>query len=285
MSTQERIFCPGSLQVGSRSFKCHKHSGHGSVNHTEAMEQSCDVWFYQIGMRLGVDKIHEYATRFGLGEKTGIELGEEVSGLIPSTEWKKSAYHKPEDQKWYLGETPSVSIGQGAVNTTPIQIARGLSALVNGGKVFKPWLVRRLESSDGSLKDEGFGPEVVGEVGISPKVVKTVMDDLVQVVAGDKGTGKRASLMDEYGIQVAGKTGTAQVVGLEHGAGTKQLDDHAWFAAYAPAQAPTLVVVALVENGGHGGVTSAPLVKKVMEAYFFKYGTQGMPLSTVVSKN
>lgn len=276
MSTQERIFCPGSMEVGSRRFRCHKHSGHGSVNHTEAMEQSCDVWFYQIGLRLGVDKIHDYAIRFGLGEKTGIELGEEVSGLIPSTEWKKSAYRKPEDQKWYLGETPSVSIGQGAVSTTPLQIARSVSALVNGGKVLKPWLVRRLESSDGSLRDEGFGPEVVGSVGVKPAILKTVMGDLEQVVSGSKGTGKKASLMDEYGISVAGKTGTAQVVSLEHGANSKQLDDHAWFAGYAPAQNPSLVVVALVENGGHGGATAAPLVKKVMETYFFKYGVHGL---------
>lgn len=280
MSTQERMFCPGSVMVGSRRFRCHKHSGHGSVNHTEAMEQSCDIWFYEVGMRLGVDRIHDYATRFGLGEKTGLEMGEEVAGLIPSTAWKKAAYRKPEDQKWYLGETPSVAIGQGAVTVTPIQLARSISALVNGGKVLRPWLVRKLESSDGSLRDDDFGPEVIRDIDVSPKVLKTVMSDLEVVVSGAHGTGKRASLMQEYGIKVAGKTGTAQVVGLEHGGG-EHFDDHAWFAGYAPAEAPQIVVVALVENGGHGGATSAPLVKKVMEAYFFKQGLNenGKPIA------
>lgn len=275
MSTYERMFCPGSVMVGSRRFRCHKHSGHGSVNHTEAMEQSCDIWFYETGLRLGVDRIHEYATRFGLGQKTGIELGEEVSGLIPSTDWKKNAYRKAEDQKWYLGETPSVSIGQGAVTTTPLQIARSVSAVVNGGKVLKPWLVKKLESSDGNLEDEEFGPEILAQANISESILKTVMGDMEAVVSGSKGTGKKAALMQEYGIQVAGKTGTAQVVALDHSASAEHFGDHAWFAGYAPAQEPKIVVVALLENGGHGGAAAAPLVKKVMASYFFKSGAVG----------
>lgn len=272
MSTHESIYCPGSMQVGARRFRCHKHAGHGYVNHTEAMEQSCDVWFYTVGLRLGVDRIHDSVTSFGLGEKTGLDLGEEVSGLIPSTAWKQAAYRKPEDQKWYLGETPSVSIGQGAVTATPLQIARSVSAVVNGGKVLRPWIVKRLDSVNGTYHDDGFGPEIIRQVEVPKGVLKTVMDDMEAVVAGEHGTGKKASLDDEFGISVGGKTGTAQVVGMEHGSGG-HYEDHAWFVGYAPADKPRIVVVALVENGGHGGAAAAPLVKKVMKSYFFKYGT------------
>jgi penicillin-binding protein 2 len=274
MSTSERVFCPGSMQVGSRRFRCHKHAGHGAVNHTEAMEQSCDVWFYEIGLRLGVDKIHEYSTRVGLGEKTGLNLGDEVSGLIPSTEWKKRAFKKKEDQKWYLGETPSVSIGQGAVTTTPIQIARSVAAVINGGQVLKPWLVKKLESADGNMLDDDFGPEKIRGLDVDPKLLNVVMKDLEAVVSGPKGTGKKSSIYEEYGVHVAGKTGTAQVVALEHGSKTGEFADHAWFVGYAAADKPEIVVVALIENGGGGGSAAAPLVKKVLQAYYYKYGNR-----------
>ncbi len=268
MSTSEQMFCGGGVMVGSRRFRCHKHSGHGYVDHIAAMEQSCDIWFYEVGLRLGVDKIHEYATRCGLGEKTGLGLGEEVSGLIPSTEWKKRAYKKAEDQKWYLGETPSVSIGQGAVTTSPIQIARSVSAVINGGKVLRPWLVKKLESVDGNMVDEEFSPEVVRELNVDPKILRTVMTEMEAVVSGERGTGKKSSLKEEYGIQVAGKTGTAQVVSLDNA--SKEHGDHAWFVGYAPAEKPEIVVAALIENGGHGGAVAAPVVKKVLQAYFYK---------------
>lgn len=271
MNTSEQMFCPGSMQVGSRRFRCHKHSGHGYVNHIQAMEQSCDVWFYEVGLRLGVDKIHEYATRVGLGEKTGLELGEEVAGLIPSTEWKKRAFKKAEDQKWYLGETPSVSIGQGAVTTTPLQIARSVSAVINGGKVIKPWLVKKLESADSNMLDEEFGPEVLRDIGADSKILSTVMQEMEAVVSGEKGTGKKSSLKEEYSIQVGGKTGTAQVVSLENASAGKHFEDHAWFVGYAPAEKPEIVVAALIENGGHGGAAAAPVVKKVLQSYFYKY--------------
>ncbi len=269
ISPTERVFCPGYLTVGSRRFRCHKHSGHGSVNMEEAMIQSCDVYFYTVGQRLGVDRIFEYATRFGLGQKTGLKLSDESIGLIPSTEWKRRYFRNPEDQKWYPGETPSVSIGQGAVTVTPMQIARGLSALVNGGRVLVPYIVKQVNSADAAFKDSEFGPEVSSELNIDPAILERVKKALVGVVYDQHGTGRRAKLPDELGIKVGGKTGTAQVVSLEY-TDANDRNDHAWFAGFAPADKPEIVVAAIVENGGHGGVTAAPIVEKVMEAFFRK---------------
>lgn len=275
---QEHVMCPGGLNVGNHRFRCHKKSGHGAVNLFDGIVQSCDVYFYTVGQRLGIDRIHEYATRFGLGKPTGLRLVEEASGLIPSTEWKRTYFKNPEEQKWYPGETPSVSIGQGAVVTTPIQIARGLAALVNGGYVMRPYLVKRIESPDGGFQDDTFSPEIMSKLDVDEKILAAVREGLVGVVNDPRGTGKRAQLPAEYGVIVGGKTGTAQVVGMEHGAVGKELQDHAWFAGFAPAENPEIVAVALVENGGHGGVTAAPLVRKVMEAFFRSRLPMGPPL-------
>jgi penicillin-binding protein 2 len=269
ITPRDTVFCHGGLTVGNHFFRCHKKTGHGSVSLFEGVVQSCDVYFYTVGQRLGIDRIHDYAVRFGLGMPTGLELVEESAGLVPSTAWKKSYYKNPEEQKWYPGETPSVAIGQGAVVLTPLQIARGISALVNGGFVLRPYLVKKVESEDGTFRDDSFTPKILGKLDVEPWITETVRQGLVGVGNDPLGTGRRAQLGPEFpGITVAGKTGTAQVVGMEHGAVGKELKDHAWFAGYAPADKPELVVVALVENGGHGGVESAPLVRQVMEAFF-----------------
>lgn len=268
ISPNDHINCPGYFNFGGRPFRCHKKAGHGPVDLKSALIQSCDVYFYTVGQRLGIDRIHDYATRFGLGMQTGLELVEENKGIIPSTEWKKNYFSRPEDQKWYPGETISVSIGQGAVVTTPLQIARGLSALINGGAVWKPYIVQGIRSVDGSFEDDAFKPEQVGVLDVDPKIINIVRDALVGVVNDPRGTARRAQLDKEFNITVAGKTGTAQAIGGDGPSRGEHLNDHAWFAAYAPAEKPEIVVVALVENGGHGGVTSAPLVKKVMEAFF-----------------
>ncbi len=282
MSPYERVSCPGWYQLGSRKFKCHKHSGHGSVDLREALIQSCDVYFYTMGQRLGVDRIHEYATKFGLGQKTGLRLVEEAAGLIPSTEWKRKYFRKPEDQKWYPGETPSVSIGQGAVTTTPIQIAKALSALVNGGKLMTPYLIKSIQASEGSFKDEDFSPEVTGTLGIDDNIIRTVKEGLLGVVNDPRGTAHRAKLDPQLKVNVAGKTGTAQVVSMDAHGGYEHHNDHAWFAAYAPAEKSEIVVVALVENGGHGGVAAAPVAQRVFDVYFRK--KLGMPLVSEGSK-
>ncbi len=265
-----RVNCPGYFTVGSRVFRCHKKEGHGSVNLHEAIIKSCDVYFYTVGTRLGVDRIHDYAKKFGLGELTGLDLVTETPGLVPSTEWKRRYFKNPEMKKWYPGETPSVSIGQGAVTLTPLQIARGLAALINGGHLKRPRLVMGGETSSGSWSYEPGPNDSQGETGIEPWVVKVVEAGMEGVVSDPGGTGHRAALSKEFNVAVAGKTGTAQAVGADSGLKGKHYEDHAWFAGYAPAEAPEIVVVALLENGGHGGVASAPLVKQVMEAYFRK---------------
>ena len=267
VTPQYQVFCPGYFTFGSRTFRCHKKSGHGWVNLHSALVQSCDVYFYTVGNLLGIDRIHDYATRFGLGKATGLELVQEHPGVIPSTEWKRRYFKRLEDQKWYPGETLSVSIGQGAVVTTPLQIARALSAVVNSGKVMKPYLVREIRSADGQMRDQDFEPEVDATVDVDPWILKAVRSGLAGVVNEPTGTGHAAQLEPGFEIKVGGKTGTAQVVSLGAGQGDNH-NDHAWFAGFAPLENPEIVVVALIENGGHGGAAAAPRVRKVMEAYF-----------------
>lgn len=270
IARNDAVNCPGHLFVGNRRFRCHKKAGHGAVNFFSGMVQSCDVYFYTLGNRLGVDRIHDYALRFGLGKPTGLRLVEENPGLIPSSEWKRRSFRNPEQQKWYPGETPSVAIGQGAVTTTPLQIARAMAAVANGGLLFKPFLVKKIEAADRSFIDDTFEPEIAAKVDIAPQVMEAVRETLVGVVNDARGTGKRAQLSADLGVRAGGKTGTAQVVGLEHGSRSKEHMDHAWYVGFAPAEKAEIVVAALVENGGSGGVAAAPLVKKVMEAYFYK---------------
>ncbi len=274
ISPNDRVSCPGWFQVGKKKFRCHKKTGHGSVNLQEALVQSCDVYFYTLGTRLGIDRIHDYAVKFGLGSKTGLKLAEEAAGLVPSQEWKRRVYRKPEQQRWYPGETPSVAIGQGALSVTPLQIARALAALVNGGNLLTPYLVKSIHVTGGGSKDESFVPEITGTLNLSPQILKQVQDMLVGVVNDERGTAHRAQLDPGFHVQVGGKTGTSQVVALDRGGSHDALKDHAWFAGFAPADAPEIVVVALVENGGHGGVTAAPVVRQVLDAYF----SQRIPL-------
>ncbi len=266
INKNDRIFCPGYLHFAGRNYKCHKHSGHGSVNLEEALIQSCDVYFYTVGQRLGVDNIHKYSTMFGLGRSTGFSLIQEHPGLIPSTAWKQKAFRKREDQKWYAGETLSVSIGQGAVVTTPLQIARSLAAMVNGGYLFHPYIIKGVQGED----SDKYKPKLEEKIQLDQAIVDAVDAGLEGVVEHPRGTGHRASLKKEFGVNVAGKTGTAQVVSLTARVKGKEFNDHAWFAGYAPAEKPEIVVVALIENGGHGGSAAAPAVKLVMESYFKK---------------
>lgn len=267
VTPNERITCNGALQFGRRSFRCHKHSGHGSVDLFESIVQSCDVYFYTVGQRLGVDRIYHYAHDiFGFGQSTDLGLGEESAGLIPSTKWKQEYFRNPEDKRWYPGETLPVAIGQGAVTTTPLQIARGLAAVVNGGKLLKPRVVKQLVASDGRVIQQASDqPEVVGSVDLEPWILDQVKKAMVGVVEDKRGTGHRAALPKERGISVGGKTGTAQVASRESGS---KREDHAWFAGYAPADQPRIVVVAILENAGHGGAVAAPVVHDVMTSYF-----------------
>lgn len=263
----EKTFCPGFLQFGKRAFRCHKHSGHGMTDLYEAIVQSCDVYFYMIGQRLGVDRIYHYAhDLFGFGEPVQLEGIEASEGLIPSTRWKEAYFRTPADKKWYPGETLPVAIGQGAVSTTPLQVARGLAAVVNGGKLIKPRLIQKVVAGDGRVVDQRSSqPEVLRVIDIEPSVLEQLKKAMVGVVEDKRGTGHKAALPKESKITVGGKTGTAQVASREVGIAA---EDHAWFAGFAPAEKPEIVVVALVENGGHGGAAAAPIARQIFMEYF-----------------
>lgn len=260
-----RIHCPGGLHFGNHYFRCWRKGGHGSVNVHEALVQSCDTFFYQIAQRLGVDQIAQYARAFGLGMPTGIDLEHEKAGTIPDTAWKRARFKQP----WYAGETLSVSIGQGYVTATPMQMAAATAALAVGRR-HRPYFVLQVETPDGDVVHREM-PQETGVLPFRASTLKQVRDALRDVVATERGTGKKARLRS---VEVAGKTGTSQVVKL----GKERLKadkipqhhrDHAWFVAYAPAEAPEIAVAAVVEHAdGGGGAVAAPLVREVLARFF-----------------
>jgi len=259
------IYCPGGIQFGNHYFRCWKRGGHGAVNLHEAIVQSCDVFFYQVAQRLGIDAIAQYARAFGLGLPTGIDLPHEKSGTIPDSAWKRRRFKQP----WYAGETLSAGIGQGYVTATPLQMANVVAAAAVG-KRFRPHFVQQVETPQGEVVRIET-PEVMGELRVRATTLKQVRDAMCDVVNTERGTGKKARLKD---IDACGKTGTSQVVKL----GEKRLKaaqipwqyrDHAWFVAYAPAEAPEIAVAAIVEHAdGGGGAVAAPLVHDVMQKFF-----------------
>jgi penicillin-binding protein 2 len=262
---EQTIFDPGFLVVGNRSFRDWRPHGHGTVDFHKAIVESCDVYFYQVGQKLGVDLIAKYARLFGLGEKTGIAIDDEKGGLIPDTQWKMKRFRQP----WYPGETPSVAIGQGYVTVTPLQMANLMAAVANGGTLFRPWYIQRVESLEGEVVRE-YGPEKIRSIPLKDSTLEQVRSALRDVVHGGGGT---AASGRSAVVEIAGKTGTAQVAEMR-GATVKSenlaylIRDHAWFVAYAPAQKPEIAVAVLVEHGGHGGSAAAPLAKQVIEKYF-----------------
>jgi penicillin-binding protein 2 len=259
------LSCPGSLTVGNRVFRDWKKEGHGAVDLHKALVQSCDVYFYQLGQRLGIDRIAKYARALGLGEKSGIPLDDEKAGLIPDSEWKMRRFGQP----WFPGETPSAAIGQGYITVTPLQMANLMATVANGGTLYRPWFVQKVESLDGTVIRE-YGPEKIRALDLKESTWKHLRSALLEVVSSPSGTGGRAR---STLVQISGKTGTAQVVEMR-GAFVKseqlpyQIRDHAWFVAYAPADNPEIAVTILVEHGGHGGAAAAPLAKLVIEKYF-----------------
>lgn len=268
ISTGERIYCPGFLRFGSRNYHCHKRSGHGYVNLRDALVVSCDVYFYVLGQRLGVNGIHAVSTKFGLGKATGLGLVQESPGLVPSTDWKARRFKGTEQEKWYPGETLSVAIGQGAMLATPLQMANAVAAIVNGGQVYRPQIIKAITDAGGKVIDDEFPPEVISRLEVDGKILAAIRDGLKGVVNDTRGTGRRAKVSEELNVTVAGKTGTSQVVALSRKTKDKRFEHHAWFVGYAPADNPEIVVAALVEHGGGGGKAAAPLVSQVFEAYF-----------------
>ena len=264
------IFCPGHFKLGRGRYRCWKKSGHGFMNLHDALVQSCDVYFYTIGHRLGIDTIAKYAKRFGLGRSTRLGLSQEKKGLVPTTQWKLLNKKEP----WLLGETISASIGQGFNLVTPIQQVIMMAAVANRGILLKPYLVKRIEGPEGQLRQEFF-PEIIGQIGVDPDHLEQVRMALRDVVNGARGTGKKSRLKN---IIVSGKTGTAQVVRmksdeeLEKGEAIPvKYRDHAWFVAFAPYEKPVLAVAIIVEHGGHGGATAGPIAGKIFKKYFKLY--------------
>jgi penicillin-binding protein 2 len=219
---------------------------------------SCNIFFYQAGLKVGPETMVRYARAFGLGAATGTDLGSEKTGLIPSVEWKRSRTRRA----WQAGDTVNVSIGQGPVLVTPMQVARMISAVANGGILWKPRLVQRVQEGNGALA-YSTSSKMTGHVELSPVVWNYLRNALVGVV-NDGGTGAAARLP---GVLVAGKTGTAQSIAKSDAA---RGQDHAWFASFAPADDPQVVVVVLVERGGKGGQVAAPIARQIYHAIFLE---------------
>ena len=250
ITTGERVFCGGSAAFYGRTRLCWKKGGHGWVDIEQALAQSCNVFFYTLGQELGIERIHDFGVRFGLGSPSGLDIPGEEPGIMPSNEWKLAAH----GEKWYPGDTISLAIGQGLIAVTPVQMARLISAVATGGKLPTPRL-----SQDREV--------VVRDLGISEHTMRVVRDALSLAV--ESGTGRRATGGE---FTVAGKTGTAQV--FKHSAGIdadklpKPERDHAWFVGYAPADQPRIAFAVVVEHGGHGGTSAAPIARKVLEVFF-----------------
>jgi len=256
------VTCKGSYTLGTNTFKCWNKKGHGAVNLRRALQESCDVYFYLLGERLGVDKLALYARKFGLGTAMGVGLENEKTGLIPTSEWKEKRYKK----KWYLGETLPVAIGQGYVLMTPIQLAVMTAGVATNGTVYRPRLLKKIVDRDGATLQE-FAPEVLARADIKPASFRAVKEGLWAVVNESPGTGANARL---YEVKVAGKTGTSQVVKLrdKQGSVPYQYRDHALFVAFAPYDKPEVAVAVVIEHGEHGGAAAAPLAGRILRRYF-----------------
>jgi len=250
ITPQTTVFCSGSAMIYNRKFMCWKKGGHGTVDVHRALVQSCNVFYYLLGRKIGIDAISKYAKMFGIGELSGIDIPGESRGNPPSVEWKQRIHKEP----WYPGDTISVSIGQGLLAVTPVQMATMISAVANGGTLVRPHLAR-----DATLQP--------AKLPVSAATLALIRDALADVV--EEGTATRAQLGP---IRVAGKTGTAQVfkksVGVDADKQPKDERDHAWFIGYAPAEHPEIAFAIVIEHGGHGGTTAAPVARKVLEVFF-----------------
>jgi penicillin-binding protein 2 len=250
ITPQTTVSCSGSAMIYNRQFMCWKKGGHGTVDVHRALVQSCNVFYYLLGKKVGIDAISKYAKMFGIGELTGIDIPGESRGTPPSVEWKQRIHKEP----WYPGDTISVSIGQGLLAVTPLQMATMISAVANGGTLVRPHLARDAETESVKI------PVAAGTLAL-------IRDALADVV--EEGTATRAQLGP---IHVAGKTGTAQVfkksVGVDADKQPKNERDHAWFIGYAPAEDPEIAFAIVIEHGGHGGTTAAPVARKVLEVFF-----------------
>jgi penicillin-binding protein 2 len=237
------FYCSGSFTLGKWRLRCWKRGGHGALNYRQGFGQSCNVMFATLGRRVGVEGLAAMAHRFGLGEQTGIDVSDESRGLIPTEDWKRARRHEP----WYPGDTCQMAIGQGDLLVTPLQVAQEVAVVANGGWLVQPHVLLRVE---GEAAPRRWGKR---RVELRAETLAALRDGMEAVVA-EGGTAHRIASPD---YTIAGKTGTAQA---------PRGDDHAWFAGYAPAEDPKIVVAVLVEHGGHGGATAAPIARRVFDA-------------------
>ena len=273
------VNCTGKYKLGDTTFHCWNKKGHGNVTLRGALRESCDVYFYALGERLGVDRIAVYAKKFGLGEPLGIGVDNEKSGFVPTSAWKE----KKTGIKWFRGETLPVSIGQGYLLTTPVQLAAMTAGLATDGKIYRPHLVKKILDRDGKTVKE-FLPELLKNVDLKPEHYRFVREGLWAVVNEPRGTGAAARL---YEVKVAGKTGTSQVVKMKakQGVVAYQHRDHALFVAFAPYDKPEIAVAVVVEHGEHGGGTAAKVAGQVLRKYFEAKGVIKRPGSNLAEED
>jgi penicillin-binding protein 2 len=263
VSPDTEFLCTGEFQLAKSKFRCWKKGGHGRVKLMRAIVESCDIYFYNLGLTSGINNISRWSMLFGLNEGTGIDIPAENKGIVPARIWKMQRF----GERWYHGDTVVASIGQGYFATTPQEMVVAYSALANGGKLVMPRLVKKVQSFEEERVSE---PIVRREIDLETEKLALIRNALEGVVSSVHGTGRRAGIL---GVRVSGKTGTAQVVALpekdipkEELAYSKK--DHAWFIGYAPADDPEICIAVVVEHGGSGGKIAAPLFKDIVRKYF-----------------
>lgn len=272
-NVKHTILCRGYFMLPNTThrYRDWKPEGHGEVDLHTAISQSCDVYFYELSVKIGIDNIHDYLDRFGLGRVSGLDIGGEHQGLVPSREWKRNAFRNPEDQRWYHGETVIASIGQGYMLATPLQLANAVAAVATRGIRYQPHLVAAIEDT---LTGERT---MISPTRLDDVVLKNedhwdiVIDAMHEVMQGLRGTARQAGLNAAY--EMAGKSGTSQVISISQDEEydeekiDERLRDHALFIAFAPLDKPRIAVAVIVENGSSGSRVAAPIARKIMDAY------------------
>lgn len=275
---EDAIVDPGyySIPGSSHRYRDWKKEGHGVVDLHKSVVQSCDTYYYRLAVDMGVERMHDFLAKFGFGAKSGVDLQGESSGLLPSKEWKQRRFK----QSWMLGETVIAGIGQGYQLATPMQLAAATAALANGGTFYRPRLVKAIRDS-ATRQERTLPPEVAWKYSFNPENLAHVRQSMIDVLKPG-GTAAVAGAGTPYAI--AGKTGTAQVIGIKQGAKydesrvAERHRDHALFVAYAPAEAPRIAIGVMVENGGHGGSTAAPIARAVFDYYLLGKKPEGVPI-------
>jgi penicillin-binding protein 2 len=283
-TTTQTIVDPGFFNFGGHHFKDDKVGGHGVVDMYRSIVNSCDTYYYQLANDLGVDAIHDFMQPFGFGRATGIDLEHEKLGVLPSTTWKRANYRKAAQQKWYLGETISLGIGQGYNTFTPLQMAHAIATLANNGVVMKPHLVRITEDPQSRQRTLVIAKEK-NRINLKQENIDFVKHAMVGVT--QEGTSRLAFLNTEY--ISGGKTGTAQVISIKANEKydvkklAKNLHDHSWYTAFAPADRPRIAIAVIVENGGHGSESAAPIARKALDYYLLGKRPADKPSDTIVA--